>query len=148
MKYLVLIMVNVKGGKKHKRQKKNKDEPDKRNLIQKQEGMEYGIVIKALGSCRFTVNCCDGAERLAQLRTGDKKKFRIMKDDWVLVGLRDYDTFDKKCDILCRYFPDEVRQLKNLGEINIIGDKNTIDDQIVEKEEDIEDDCAFDFDDI
>lgn len=36
-------------------------------------------------------------------------------DDIVLVGLRDYQ--DSKCDVILKYTPDEVRNLKSLGEL-------------------------------
>ena len=39
----------------------------------------------------------------------------ISGNDIVMVSLRDFQ--DEKCDIILKYFPEEVKQLKNLKEI-------------------------------
>ena len=140
-------MPNLKGGKKYKRQKKTTDGPKRQIRFKKEDAEIYGVVIKALGSCRFRVHCCDGKERLGQLRAGMKKSVRITKDDWVLVGLRTFETSDEKCDIICKYFPDEVTILKRNGELNMasFGKNNNNDDQDAEEEDE---NMAFDFEDI
>jgi translation initiation factor 1A len=137
-------MVNFKGGKKHKRQKNNNSEATKRSLRIKQPGEEYAHVIKGTGDCWFLVSCYDGKERRAKLRSGLKKSGRIVKDDWVLVGLREYQTDDKDCDILCKYFTDEISRLKKAGHIvsNIENNGET------EKNDDDDIDIAFDFEDV
>lgn len=140
-------MPNFKGGKKFKRQKKDND-PVKRNVRfkSKLEDCEvYGRVIKALGSCRFSINCCDGKTRLGQLRAGMKKSIRIFKDDWILVGLRSFETSDVKCDILYKYFPDEVLILKKHGELTIL---SLDEDDDADDDEKQDENMAFDFEDI
>ena len=42
-------MVNKTGGKKHKKYKKNRDTDVKKKIIFKEDGEEYGLVIKRLG---------------------------------------------------------------------------------------------------
>ena len=54
-------MPNTKGGKKHKRNKKQNDFIEK-TLRLKEEGQEYAQITKCLGNCRFTVMCFDGKE--------------------------------------------------------------------------------------
>lgn len=136
-------MPNKKGGKKYKRQKKD-GEPVSRPLrIIKEEGEEYGRIIKELGNRRFTVECCDGKQRLAQLRKGMRRAVRIRQDDWVLIGLRVYESTDDKCDILCKYNLDEVKRLKKNGHLTI-----DIDVEIADELKEDDEDIAFDFDDI
>ena len=134
-------MPNFNGGKKYKRKKKN-NEPLKRQMVFKSEGSEYGQISKALGSCRFNVSCCDGKERLGQLRASKKKQGYLRKDDWVLIGLRDYETSDNKCDIMYKYFPEEVLILRKNGYIktDLMKDK--------EEENEIDENMSFDFGDI
>jgi len=138
-------MPNLKGGKKYKRQKKN-DEDEKRILRYKTDiNEEYGIISKVLGSCRFMIKCSDGKERIGLLRSGIKKGGYINKDDWVLVGLRSYDTIDNKCDILYKYFPDEINVLKKKGHIT-----DTTTDYLKSKDdvEVVDENMAFNFEDI
>lgn len=136
-------MPNKKGGKKYKRQKKA-GEPVVRALkVKKEEGEEYGLVIKELGSRRFTIECADGRNRLGQLRKGMRRSVRVRQDDWVLIGKRDYETSDEKCDILCKYNLDEVKRLKKLGELISFTNFN-----LEESNEENDEDIAFDFDDI
>lgn len=42
-------------------------------------------------------------------------KVWISSGDVVMVALREFQ--DEKCDIVLKYFPEEVKQLKNLKEI-------------------------------
>lgn len=50
------------GGKSHKRGK-NDAEGDKRELVFKEDGQEYGIVTKMLGNGWLETNCCDNVKR-------------------------------------------------------------------------------------
>lgn len=68
-----------------------------------------------LGNGRLEVHCFDGKRRIAHICGRLKKKVWIGIDDIVLVGLREYQ--DEKCDILLKYLPEEVRNLKQYGEI-------------------------------
>lgn len=139
-------MVNPFGGKKHKRMKKI-NEPIKRIFRYKQESEEYGIIEKAVGNCRFSIKCYDGKVRLGQLRGGQKKMVRIQKDDWVLIGKREFETSDDRCDILCKYGSDDISTLKTelkgfYTTFKGLDNENT-DENGQENEE-----SAFDFEDI
>lgn len=90
----------------------------KRSLLDlvKSEGQEYAKVTTLLGNRRVTLACMDGKQRLGRIR-GNMKKKRIFinKDDYVLVGLRDFQ--DDKADVLDKYTQQEVNRLIKLGEI-------------------------------
>jgi len=94
----------------------------------KEEGQEYAKVTTLLGNRRVTLDCMDGKKRLGRIR-GNMKKKRIFinKDDYVLVGLRDFQ--DEKADVLDKYTEQEIKKLIKAGEI--------CDEQNNEQEEDI-----------
>lgn len=112
---------------------------EKRNLIEPDLTCQvFGILTKTLGSRFFDVNCLDGKQRRCKVRN---KRLRVKQDDVVIISLREFD--DKNADIIYRYNSEEVRELQRLGSLpsgESLGIKSD--------ENDIEDDCAFDFDDI
>ncbi|CAG9326789.1 unnamed protein product [Blepharisma stoltei] len=103
-----------KGGK-NKRRGKNEATEFKRELTFKEDGQEYAQVLRMLGNGRLEAYCFDGVKRLCHIRGQMKRRVWIGMDDIVLVGLRDYQ--DSKADIILKYTPDEVRNLKSLGEL-------------------------------
>lgn len=128
----------VKGGKKVRRGA-GKDFGSTKELLIKEDQQEYALIMKILGSERFECKCFDGQTRLGHVRGKMKKKVWITVGNYVLISLRDYQ--DSKCDIFHRYSDDEVRKLRNMGELpsdTFVGVEN-------DKEED---DCAFDFESI
>lgn len=132
-----------KGGKNRKRGK-NENEAEKRELLYKEDGQEYGQVIRMLGNGRLESQCIDGKKRLCHIRGKMRKKVWVGQGDIVLVGLRDYQ--DEKADVIMKYTADEARVLKLYGELpeNIrINDT----DVIFEGGDDINQEY-FDFDDI
>ena len=105
-------MPNTKGGKKHKRNKKQNDFIEK-TLRLKEEGQEYAQITKCLGNCRFTVMCFDGKERLATMCGGMRKRRFVNQNDIVLVSLRYWQ--DEKCDIIDNYDDNLTKKLKSKG---------------------------------
>ena len=105
-------MPNTKGGKKHKRNKKQNDYIEK-TLRLKEEGQEYAQITKCLGNCRFTVMCFDGKERMATMCGGMRKRRFVNQNDIVLVSLRDWQ--DEKCDIIDNYDDNLTKKLKSKG---------------------------------
>jgi translation initiation factor 1A len=103
-----------KGGKNKKNLLQN-DMKEKRELIFKEDGQEYGQVFKMLGNGRCDVYCFDGIKRLCHIRGKLRKKIWINIGDIVLIGLRDFQ--EGKGDIILRYLADESRCLKTYGEI-------------------------------
>ena len=105
-------MPNTKGGKKHKRNKKQNDYVEK-TLRLKEEGQEYAQITKCLGNCRFTVMCFDGKERMATMCGGMRKRRFVNQNDIVLVSLREWQ--DEKCDIIDNYDDNLTKKLKSKG---------------------------------
>ena len=104
-------MPNIKGGKKHKRNKNQNIQP--KNLRLKEEGQEYAQIIRCKGNCRFDVLCFDGKERMAILCGAMRKRQFVNQDDIVLVSLRDFQ--DSVCDIIDNYDENLTRKLKDKG---------------------------------
>jgi len=114
-----------KGGKSRRRGKNDANEQfNKRELRGKDEGEEYGQVIKMLGNGRLEAFCYDGKTRQCRIRGKLQKKVWINKDDIILVSLRDFE--DGKCDVIHKYTPDEIAQLKKSGKLPT---KATINDE-------------------
>merc|ERR1712048_1447957 len=87
----------------------------KQELVFKEDGQEYGQVMRMLGNGRCEVNCFDGTKRLCHIRGKMRKKVWVNQGDIVLVSLRDFQ--DEKGDIIVGYTPDEARNLKTYGEL-------------------------------
>jgi len=122
-----------KGGKGKRKGKRNKGkDAEKREIRFKEFGEEYAQVRKVLGNCRVECFCFDGKVRLCHVRGKFKKRVWINKDDFVLVGLRDYQ--DDKGDIVHKYSMDEARLLRSWGEIP--ADKASFDDAGLDGDED------------
>jgi translation initiation factor 1A len=104
-----------RGGKNYKRGKHSG--PTKRELLTKEddEGLEYGLALKMLGNGRVLVRCFDEVERVGHIRGKMKKKVWIGIGDLVMCSLREFQN--EKCDIILKYLPDEIRQLKAQGEV-------------------------------
>tara|TARA_Y100000590_G_scaffold464187_2_gene633035 strand:- start:761 stop:1252 length:492 start_codon:yes stop_codon:yes gene_type:complete len=99
---------NKKGGKKHKRGKKNGHETSTLRL--KESGQEYAQITGCKGNCRFDVKCFDGKNRLAILCGTMRKRKFVTMGNIVLVSIRDFQ--DDKCDIIDVYNDSNVYTLK------------------------------------
>ena len=111
---------NGKGGKGHKKRKNKNVDDQVRQLIFKEEGQTYGQIVKVLGNGRFEVECYDKIEkvtnRVCNIRGKMRRREWVASGDVVLVSLRDFQ--DDKADIIMKYYPDEVRKLKEYKEIS------------------------------
>lgn len=88
----------------------------KRELVTKDDGQCYGIVTKMLGNGRMMVTF-EGPERMEKrctVRGNMRRREWVHLNDVVLVALRE---FGDAHDIVRRYTPEEVEQLKRLGEL-------------------------------
>merc|ERR1712087_822776 len=97
----------------------------KRELWYKEEGQEYAQVQSMLGNGRLRAMCFDGKVRLGTIRGKMRRRVYIFANDIILVGLRDFQ--DEKCDVIWKYYPEEAKTLKAMGEIpehTQIDDKN------------------------
>jgi translation initiation factor 1A len=103
--------------------KRNTKQHGHSELVLKEDGQEYAKVISLVGEGRLMAQCMDGVERLCHIRGALKKKVWILKDDMILISLRDFQ--DEKADVLVKYTEQEVRTLRSMGEINMQTDKKT-----------------------
>ena len=150
---------NQKGGKKHKKGKKESFQ--EKQLIYKdlKEDQEYAKVIKVNGSGRYNLFCFDGKDRLGICAGNIKRRVRLAINDIVLVALWDFQ--DNKCSIIHKYEEDEVQKLKTQGEFpenikleednpflddseNFFSYDNPSDDEGDKKEKDKESDSSSD----
>merc|ERR1712158_90202 len=137
---LVNKMPKNKGkGGKNRRRGKNENEGAKRELILKEDGQEYGQVLKMLGNGRLEAMCFDGTKRLCHIRGKLRKRQWINTSDIILVGLRDYQ--DAKADVIMKYNADEARNLKSYGEFP---ETVKINETVTFGEEGIDDEIEFD----
>uniref|UniRef100_A0A0G4GS40 Eukaryotic translation initiation factor 4C n=1 Tax=Chromera velia CCMP2878 TaxID=1169474 RepID=A0A0G4GS40_9ALVE len=102
-------------GGKNRRRGKGDGDGLKRELVTKEDGQEYGQVVKMLGNGRLEAFCFDGVKRLCHIRGKMRKKVWVNNGDIVLVSKRDFQ--DEKGDVIMKYSVDEARQLKNAGEL-------------------------------
>jgi translation initiation factor 1A len=101
------------GGRK-RRQGKHED-TTVRETIFKEDCMDYGYIIRALGSGRFEVYCNDDKTRLGILRGNMRRKTWICTGDMILYGIREFQA--SKVDILHKYINEDVQKLYRYDEI-------------------------------
>jgi initiation factor 1A len=112
-----------------------------RNLYEKKDGEEIGVVTKTLGGSFFLVNLISENREVKARLCGKFKKSK--KNNWVCqgkivaVGIRDFQ--DNVVDITYIYTDSEVKQLKKK---NIITENHVLPD--IQENNDI----GFDFNDI
>ena len=97
-----------KGGNKRKRGK-NMQHGEKRELIIKEEGQEYGQILRLLGNGRVEVNCFDQVKRMATIRGKLRNRVWMNNGDIILVSLREFG--DDKADVIHKYYPEEASEL-------------------------------------
>merc|ERR1719230_2420973 len=100
-------------GGKNRRRGKGDRFGEKRELDFKEDGQEYGQVLRMLGNGRLEAQCFDGTKRLCHIRGKMRKKVWVAQGDIVLVSLRDFQ--DEKGDIILKYSAEEARNLKTYG---------------------------------
>ena len=101
---------NKKGGKKHKRGKKDLFENRKLILKNVKDGQEYAQIKRVNGSGRYDLYCFDGTDRLGICAGNIKRRTRIQIYDIVLISKWEFQ--DNKCSIIHKYDEDEVQELK------------------------------------
>lgn len=120
-----------KGGNKHRKHKKV-DNVGKRELIVKEEENErFGVVLSALGGCRFSVLCDDNITRVCKLGNTLKRQVDIYVGLLVMIAVISEGTSeesDKKGFIIHGY---TNREVKKLVKMNILLDKQIISKLIV-----------------
>ena len=88
---------------------------EKRDLLIKEEGQEYGQILRLLGNGRVEANCFDGQKRLCTIRGKLRNRVWINAGDIILISLREFG--DEKADVIHKFYPEEAFELQELGEI-------------------------------
>ena len=112
-------MPKKKGGHKKKRNKGKVSAPT-RKITYKDDDQEYAQVEKLLGNRRVQCLCFDGITRICHIRGSMRKRCWVAVGDIVIISLRDFQ--DEKADIIHKYHTNEIRTLRNKGEIPDVHD--------------------------
>ena len=98
-----------KGGKSHKKGKKNNNISNQ--IIFREDGEEYVIVQKMHGGGRCQVLFPDNTTKIAIIPGKLKRRSSwISCNDLILVSIRDFE--EAKCDVLFKYLPTHINILK------------------------------------
>lgn len=122
---------NQTGGKGHRKAKSLHGGTFRREIIFKEYGQEYALITKMLGNGHCECKCYDDVVRMGNIRGKLRKRVWISVGDVVLCGLRDFQ--DEKVDIIHKYTPDEVNNLKTMGEIPM--EDNEKQEEIIEEDD-------------
>lgn len=89
--------VNKRGGNKTKKLKKNHGRYEA--VLKVDEGQMFGKIEQNNGE-HFVILCSDNVRRIAHMTNTIRKGPRLLKDSYVAVSLRDFETNRKTCDII------------------------------------------------
>ena len=129
------------------RKKKSNDDKDKPLLV-KEDGQEYALVVKVLGSCRFLLNVA-GKDIIGSLRGKMRRRRRgnfVEMGSVVLISFRDFQG--NVVDILHVYPKDDIRRLKKYPDETKRYIEDTGEDRVGEWGDDNDDEIGFDFEEI
>lgn len=122
------MVKNTKGGKGHKSLGRKFQNQSQQSLRKSNNPLEkYAFISKMFGNGMCEVNYIDDDDIMHTLVGHIRNKMRgrqkrhnlITPNSIVLVGLRDWESTAKNCDIICIYDPHQVEQLKQFPDINI-----------------------------
>jgi translation initiation factor IF-1 len=127
-------MANLRGiGSTHQKKHVKNRYTAPKELIFKDKDEEYATIVASKGDARFEIILfCNNVSCIAKARgslINGPKRQKINKDDIVLIQ-KDTSTSDTKYYIIHKYSPDDIKQLKNSGELAIFN-KNNYDIQIL-----------------
>ena len=113
---------------------------ERRELLIKEEGQEYGQILRLLGNGRLEANCFDGKKRVCTIRGKMRGRVWMNSGDIILVSLREFG--DEKADVIHKYYPVEAFEMQETGEIpeNININEGVVDEQDSEEDLNLMDD--------
>lgn len=103
---------NIKGGKKHKKNKNHTKEMKKKEIIYAGEEQVYGKVIKKLGGNILLVECTDGITRQGIIPGKYRKRVWFNIEDIVLITLNALGSSKETGTIEIKYEQEEKEQLE------------------------------------
>lgn len=110
-------MPNKTGGKNYKKSKHGGAEAAV-VYVDRQDGQQYGRVIRVLGNGNMLVYCNDGEQRICHIRGAIRKRVWINLGDVVLVSLRDFGDEKDRGDILAKIDPKAYSKVKKEAGVN------------------------------
>ena len=119
------MVKNLKGGTGHRKlARKNENRSHNHKLRVPEDELEiFGCVTKMFGNgmCQIITN--DNTTLMGHIRGSfrgkQKRHNNISTNCLVLIGLREWETTPKNCDILTIYTDSDIEQIKNIPNINI-----------------------------
>jgi initiation factor 1A len=115
-----------KGGSKHRKQKKVENIGKRELIVKEEENERFGVVLSALGGCRFSVLCDDNITRVCKLGNTLKKQVDIYVGLLVMIAVISEGTSeesDKKGFIIHGY---TNREAKKLVKMDVLTNKEII----------------------
>lgn len=112
------MVKNQNGGNRAKSFARKNERPVERQRIRYSEEEEelYAVVTKIFGGGMCSITTIDGLQLLGHIRrkfSGRNKRNNIITSNTiVLIGLREWESTPKNCDILEVYTANEISQLK------------------------------------
>jgi len=114
------MVKNTKGGKGHKSLGRKHQTHSNAFLRESTDPLEkYGFVNKMYGNGMCEIICIDNEEQLTlighirnKFRGRQKRSNMVTQYAIVLVGLRDFETIKKNCDLIAIYDENQIKQLK------------------------------------
>jgi len=139
------MVKNTTGGSGHKSQARKLVASKTSNIVRvsQEEGEKYAIVTKIIGNGMCNVTTEDGATLLCHIRGKfkgrNKKNSIISTNSIVLVGIREWESIVKNCDLIEVYSSDDVQQLRSrsgqkiekLEKLTSTTFKTTVDDSFI-----------------
>jgi translation initiation factor 1A len=123
------MVKNVNGGNKHKKKKNStcyNIDPNKTIVYKDDSDLQfYAEIQKVFGSGRFEGYCEDGITRNVKLR-GKIRKKKTQIGDIVLISLREFQTDDKKADIIHKYTDEEKDLLLQKNYLEPLKNKDSV----------------------
>lgn len=139
------MVKNTTGGSGHKCQARKlvSGRSDTVVRVSQEDGEKYAIVTKIIGNGMCNVTTEDGSLLLCHIRgkfKGRNKKNSIISSNTiVLVGIREWESIIKNCDLIEVYSSDDVQQLRSratqkiekLEKLTSTTFKSTVDDSFI-----------------
>jgi len=119
------MVKNLKGGTGHKKlARKNEGSSSRNKLRLPEEELEiFGCVTKMFGNGMCEVYTNENLRLIGHIRGSfrgrQKRHNTITKNTIVLIGLRDWESVLKNCDILSIYSESDLKQIINIPNIDI-----------------------------
>jgi translation initiation factor 1A len=127
------------GGSKHRKRPKFARTRKTRdfNEILKTVDQEYAMIKSKLGNYKVELDCEDGKSRIGRIRGSMRNRIPCRVNDFVLISLRpELDRLSvitrnkmEECDIILKYFDQEVNMLKQNNHIKLLNNIVPEDDE-------------------